>query len=97
MKKIIFGIYVSILILVTNVSAQVIERNVITGKVTERPYTQKELDNIEASRPAQVELDRRNLAELRRKALLAEEEKMLMSGTTLEAIAYRVAKALITP
>lgn len=89
MRKIIFGICISILILVTNVSAQVIERNVQTGKVTERPYTQQELDNIEASQPTQEEVDKQNLAELRRKALLAEEELMLMSGTSPEAMAYQ--------
>jgi hypothetical protein len=97
MKKIVFGICFSIVVLVANVSAQVIEKNVITGKVTERPYTQKELDNIEASKPARAELDKRNLSRFRQKALLAEQEKMLMSGTTPEALAYRAAKALTTP
>lgn len=71
----------------------VIEKNVVTGKVTERNYTQKELDNIEAAKPSQAELDKRNLAELRRRAILAEEELMITSGASPEAIAYKAAKA----
>jgi hypothetical protein len=70
----------------------VIEKNVITGKVTKRPYTQEELANIEASKPTQEELGKRNLAKLRREALMAEEELMLMSGTSVEAVAYQNAK-----
>lgn len=70
----------------------VIEKNVITGKVATREYTQKELADIEASKPTQKELDVRNLAELRLKAQLAEEELILMAGATAEAVAYQDAK-----
>ncbi len=73
----------------------VTEHNVTTKKVIKRNYTQKELDNIEASKPSQVELDKRNLAELRQVAVLAEEELMIMSGASPAAIAYKAAKVQI--
>lgn len=92
MKTFVLAILIIFVYLGGIVTGEVIERNVMTGEVITRPYTQKELDNIEASKPTQIELDKQNLAELRQKALVAEKEKMLMSGTSLEAIAYQEAK-----
>lgn len=68
------------------------EVNVQTGEKTSRPYTQKELDDIEAAKPTQKEVDDRELARLRLEALKAEEEKLLLSGTSSEAVAYQTAK-----
>jgi len=64
--------------------------NVQTGKVTERDYTQKELDAI--SQPTQGQIDAKVLRRKRQLAAYAEEEKMLMAGTTAEAKAYQSAK-----
>ncbi len=69
---------------------KVIERNVITGKVTERPYTQKELDNIaimatESASKRKIR-DKEKDIETKREAAI---ESLLLSGTSPEAVAYQ--------
>lgn len=72
---------------------KVIARNVQTGEVTERDYTQKELDAvavmaIESANKKKVR-DKENDIETKREAAI---EELLMSGTTPEAVAYQDAK-----
>ena len=73
---------------------EVIERNVITGKVTKRLYNQKELDavavaTVESKNRKSVREKKQDIETKRESAI----EKILMSGTTSEAIAYQDAKA----
>lgn len=71
-------------------NADVIEKNVITGLTTQRPYTEKELSDIAAS--ITVETQKKvaeekslDIAEKREAAI----EKMLMSEISTEAMAYQ--------
>lgn len=69
---------------------KVIERNVKTGKVTERPYTQKELDGVvimEAESAAQkIIKDKDDDIATKREAAI---EEILLSGTSIKARAYQ--------
>ncbi len=72
---------------------KVIEKNVITGKVTERDYTKKELDNItimeiESSNQNKIR-DKEIEIETKREAAI---EEILLSGTTIKAREYQQLK-----
>ncbi len=69
---------------------KVIEKNVITGKVTKRDYTKKELDNItimeiESSNKKKIR-DKEIEIETKREAAI---EEILLSGTTIKAREYQ--------
>lgn len=73
---------------------KVIEKNVITGVTTERPYTQKELDAIAVmaieSANEKVIRDKEIDISTKREAAI---EEILMSGTSVKAKAYQKAKS----
>ncbi len=72
---------------------KVIEKNVITGVVTERSYTQKELDDIAEANAR--ELPQRQIREKREDIATKREaaiEEILMAGTSAKAVAYQNAK-----
>ncbi len=73
---------------------KVIEKNVITGKVITRPYTQKELDTvaIATTLSANKKKIRDKEEDIRAKREAAIEE-LLISGTSIEAKAYQDVKA----
>ncbi len=67
---------------------KIIEKNVITGKVTERNYTQKELNAIDAMNIADI--DRRKQKDVSKKREEAIED-MLMTADSIKAKAYQQA------
>ncbi|MBT6048973.1 MAG: hypothetical protein HOG49_19415 [Candidatus Scalindua sp.] len=71
----------------------VIEKNVITGKVTQRQYTQKEKDAVAvmAINEATNKVIRDKEADIKAKRESAI-EKILMNDTSIEALAYQDAK-----
>ena len=71
----------------------VIEKNVITGKVTQRQYTQKEKDAVAvmAINEATNKVIRDKEADIKAKRESAI-EKILMNDISIEALAYQDAK-----
>lgn len=69
------------------------EMDVQTGKVTTRPYNQKELDHIAAATIEEANKkaieDKAGDIETKREAAI---EQGLMTGTSTEAVAYQTAK-----
>lgn len=69
---------------------KVIEKNVITGKVTERNYTQKELDAIAVNEAGRLDkkkiTDKQSDIDTKRNAAV---EEILLAGTSAKAIAYQ--------
>jgi hypothetical protein len=69
---------------------KVIEHNVSTGETTERDYTQKELDDIAVMtiETAKRRTEQNKTLDIKTKRDAAI-EKILMSDTSVEAIAYQ--------
>ncbi len=69
---------------------KVIEKNVITGKVTKRNYTQEELDAIAIA--TVVSADKKKVREKEEDIVMKREaaiEEILMKGTSVKAKAYQ--------
>lgn len=88
--KILWILSLIVLLFALPVNADVIERNVITGQVIRRPYTQKELDDIATSitAGAQSKAVEEKALDIDKKRNAAIEE-LLMSGTSVKAKAYQ--------
>jgi len=69
---------------------KVIEINVITGEVTERAYTQKEIDAVAVMDvESKANKKRQGVAQKRKEAI----EELLMTSIDTKAVAYQNAKA----
>ena len=90
MKLFIMLLFVVLVFSCETATAQVIQVNVMTGEVTERSYTQKELDNIEASiiadAPRKALVDKETDITTKREAAI---EELLMRETSIKAKAYQ--------